>query len=269
MKQGRYPLIITFLVPPLLLYGIFVLSPYAQAFQISTTDWLGYSPDANFVGLENFRRLWSDGYVWNALKNNAILLVVDPIKQRRHELDPLLEALSVRPERKILVLNKVDIAKKEPLLALLRAIPVTTGSVILVPARTVHAIGGGILLAEIQQPADCTYRFHDHGSERPIQPREALATVDLAAAAQVWQPGDDPGPLRGRHVTLEVLGPGAHRRDRPDTPRLVVPVQGEGRIHAGDEVVPLTPGALLLARRGPFWLELAPGSSCVLGQVDD
>ena len=49
---------------------------------------------------------------------DAVLVVVDPIKQRRHELDPLIEALSVRPERKILVLNKVDIAKKEPLLAL-------------------------------------------------------------------------------------------------------------------------------------------------------
>lgn len=49
---------------------------------------------------------------------DAVLLMVDPIKQRRHELDPLLEALAGRPERKILVLNKVDIAKKEPLLAL-------------------------------------------------------------------------------------------------------------------------------------------------------
>ena len=49
---------------------------------------------------------------------DAVLVVVDPIKQRRHELDPLIEALSVRPERKILVLNKVDIAKKEPLLSL-------------------------------------------------------------------------------------------------------------------------------------------------------
>ena len=49
---------------------------------------------------------------------DALLLVVDPIKQRRHELEPLLEALANRPERKILVLNKVDIAKKEPLLAL-------------------------------------------------------------------------------------------------------------------------------------------------------
>ena len=49
---------------------------------------------------------------------DAVVLLVDPIKQRRHELEPLLEALAARPERKILVLNKVDRAKKEPLLAL-------------------------------------------------------------------------------------------------------------------------------------------------------
>ena len=49
---------------------------------------------------------------------DAVLLMVDPIKQRRHELELVLEALDRRPERKILVLNKVDIAKKEPLLAL-------------------------------------------------------------------------------------------------------------------------------------------------------
>jgi GTP-binding protein Era len=49
---------------------------------------------------------------------DAIVLVVDPVKQRRHELDPLIEALARRPECKILVLNKVDVAKKEPLLAL-------------------------------------------------------------------------------------------------------------------------------------------------------
>ena len=49
---------------------------------------------------------------------DAIVLVVDPIKQRRHELEPLLETLATRPERKLLVLNKVDAAKKEPLLEL-------------------------------------------------------------------------------------------------------------------------------------------------------
>lgn len=49
---------------------------------------------------------------------DAIVLVVDPVKQRRHELEPLLEALKDRPERKLLALNKVDASKKEPLLAL-------------------------------------------------------------------------------------------------------------------------------------------------------
>lgn len=49
---------------------------------------------------------------------DAIVLLVDPIKQRRHELMPLLEQLKLRPERKLLVLNKVDKAVKEPLLAL-------------------------------------------------------------------------------------------------------------------------------------------------------
>ncbi len=49
---------------------------------------------------------------------DAILLVVDSTRQRRHELEPLLETLKTRPERKLLCLNKVDASKKEPLLAL-------------------------------------------------------------------------------------------------------------------------------------------------------
>jgi len=53
-----------------------------------------------------------------AVEADAILLIVDPVKQRRHELEPLLENLKDRPERKFLVLNKVDISKKEALLQL-------------------------------------------------------------------------------------------------------------------------------------------------------
>lgn len=53
-----------------------------------------------------------------AQEADAVLLVVDSIKQRRHELEPLLETLKNRPERKFLVLNKVDATAKEPLLAL-------------------------------------------------------------------------------------------------------------------------------------------------------
>jgi GTP-binding protein Era len=55
-----------------------------------------------------------------AQQADAILLVVDAVKQRRHELEPLLEALKDRPERRILVLNKVDASPKEKLLDLAR-----------------------------------------------------------------------------------------------------------------------------------------------------
>ena len=47
---------------------------------------------------------------------DAILLVVDSRKKRRDYLGPILELLATRPERKILVLNKVDETPKEPLL---------------------------------------------------------------------------------------------------------------------------------------------------------
>ncbi len=69
---------------------------------------------------------------------DAVLLVVDPVKQRRHELMPLLESLKDRPERKILVLNKVDASPKEPLLALAQELmgEVQFGEVYFVSALT-------------------------------------------------------------------------------------------------------------------------------------
>lgn len=70
---------------------------------------------------------------------DAVLLLVDPIKQRRHELEPVIEALDRRPEHKILVLNKVDIAKKEPLLALAQEL---TGKVDFAEVYFVSALTG-------------------------------------------------------------------------------------------------------------------------------
>jgi N-acetylglucosamine transport system permease protein len=79
VRHGRRLFVLTFLVPPLALYAVFVVSPYLQAFQISMTDWRGLSPTYDYVGPDNFDRLLHDHYVWNALKNNAIILVVLPI----------------------------------------------------------------------------------------------------------------------------------------------------------------------------------------------
>ncbi|MQA88180.1 MAG: ABC transporter permease subunit [Streptosporangiales bacterium] len=78
MRHGKYRFIVGFLVPPLLLYGIFVLSPYAQTFYIALTDWRGLSAELNFIGLENFAELVRDGAFWNALRHNGLLLVIVP-----------------------------------------------------------------------------------------------------------------------------------------------------------------------------------------------
>jgi GTP-binding protein Era len=53
---------------------------------------------------------------------DAVLLVVDARKKRRDYLEPILESLASRPERKILVLNKVDETPKEPLLVAAEAL---------------------------------------------------------------------------------------------------------------------------------------------------
>ena len=70
---------------------------------------------------------------------DAVLLVVDPVKQRRHELDPLLEALAHRHEKKLLVVNKVDAGPKEPLLALAQEL---TGKVDFAEVFFVSALTG-------------------------------------------------------------------------------------------------------------------------------
>lgn len=51
-----------------------------------------------------------------AAEADAILLIVDGRKKKLDYLDPILASLEGRPERKILVLNKVDETPKEPLL---------------------------------------------------------------------------------------------------------------------------------------------------------
>jgi mannose-6-phosphate isomerase len=49
------------------------------------------------------------------------------------------------------------------------------GDVIVVPAGTIHAIGAGIVLAEIQQRSDTTFRLFDYGRQRELHPDIAVA----------------------------------------------------------------------------------------------
>lgn len=67
----------------------------------------------------------------------------------------------------------------------LNLIPVKPGDCIFVPAGTVHALGPGIVLAEIQQQSNLTFRLFDwgrvdaSGKPRPIHATESIACTDF------------------------------------------------------------------------------------------
>lgn len=64
--------------------------------------------------------------------------------------------------------------------------PVVQDDVILVPAGTIHALGAGLVVAEIQQRSDTTYRLFDFGRGRTLHLEEALATaIPRPAAAPI------------------------------------------------------------------------------------
>ncbi|MEO6839873.1 MAG: class I mannose-6-phosphate isomerase [Bradyrhizobium sp.] len=55
--------------------------------------------------------------------------------------------------------------------------PVHQGDVIFIPAGTIHAIGAGIVLAEIQQHSDATFRLFDYGRQRELHIENAVAVA--------------------------------------------------------------------------------------------
>ena len=75
---GRMLFFLIFLGIPLAVYLMFVVSPFAQSFYYSLTDWSGISPTMNFIGLENYQRIFDDAVFWKSLRNNLVLLLVLP-----------------------------------------------------------------------------------------------------------------------------------------------------------------------------------------------
>ena len=92
--------------------------------------------------------------------------------------------------------------KENTLTDLLNRVPVTSGDVFFIPAGTVHAIGKGILICEIQQNSNTTYRVYDYGrrdkdgNTRPLHVEKAMAVSTLKKA-----PAHEKTP-DGNHVLL-------------------------------------------------------------------
>ena len=100
---------------------------------------------------------------------------------------------------------KKDVTKEEyknaiennTLTDILNKIPVHKGDVFFIPAGTVHAIGAGILISEIQMNYNTTYRVYDYnrrdkkGNTRPLHVEKAIAVSNLSKAPEIQQESDE------------------------------------------------------------------------------
>lgn len=68
-----------FLGLPLVIFVVFVVSPFVQAIYYSMTDWKGFSADMNFTGLDNYVKLFHDDTFRHAVLNNIKLAIVVPL----------------------------------------------------------------------------------------------------------------------------------------------------------------------------------------------
>jgi mannose-6-phosphate isomerase len=109
------------------------------------------------------------------------------------------------------------------------------GDTFFIPAGTVHAIGAGLVLCEIQQLSDITYRLYDYGRARELHIDQSLAVSRREAhSARVTAPADAKGLVACEYFTVT-----RHRVNGtiyfPHPPHLLIAIDGEGNI--GSDVI--------------------------------
>jgi mannose-6-phosphate isomerase len=130
---------------------------------------------------------------------------------------------------------------------------VHTGSTVFMPAGTLHALGPGALVYEVQETSDLTYRIYDWGrpprAERMLHIEPSIAVTDPQATGQVQppvnlQPTDQQQLVQCPYFTLEILA----AQSAPlmlDTHgqsfHAITLIEGQGAIECGEERVNLQP----------------------------
>lgn len=155
--------------------------------------------------------------------------------------------------------------------ALLERRTVRPGDALLLPAGTLHAVGPGLLLYELQQPSDLTYRVDDWG--RPATPGRPLHTAESLVAVRAAihpEPARAPGRLATcPHFMLDAFD---DRTDLdPGGRTLHVVTAIGGRVHlAGsgwDERLDPLGTVVVPATAGPYALEPAPGARALVAAL--
>ncbi len=118
--------------------------------------------------------------------------------------------------------------------------PVAKGSFYYIPAGTIHAIGGGLTLVEVQLNNDVTYRLYDYGRPRELHLDDGVAVakaVPYPMAEQIFPAGSAARMLEGadKPFTLDMVAPAAGESlTLPEGQSWFIPLAGHGAIDGQD-----------------------------------
>ena len=143
---------------------------------------------------------------------------------------------------------------------------VKAGDFFYIPANTVHAIGGGCSIIEIQQNSDITYRLYDYGRPRELHLDESIAVAKgepYGAELRRHVPEGDVSLVDGPYFRLDQLEglPSAEQAARYHGCLLVIPRTGKACV----EGEPVLPGQCALAH-GLDDVVFDPRGSCLIAQ---
>ena len=79
--RGKWPVIVLFLPPALLLFTLFVILPMGEAAWYSFFNWNGYGLPTQWIGWKNYELIFKQSAFRNALINNGLIIVVSIIVQ--------------------------------------------------------------------------------------------------------------------------------------------------------------------------------------------
>jgi len=143
------------------------------------------------------------------------------------------------------------------IMELLNWIPARPGDTFFVPAGTIHAIGGGLALCEIQQHSDITYRLYDYGRPRELHLDHALAVSNRAPFASLLSRL----PVECPHFRTErLIVNGSWVAESPARNTLYIALEGHGSI-AGE---PFQAGETWEVAAGSGQFEIASESAAFL-----
>ena len=113
--------------------------------------------------------------------------------------------------------------------------PVRQGDFLYCPSDTIHAIGGGLTVIEIQQNSETTYRLYDYGSDRELHLTDGIAVAEPVPYHPITSPGDAGEgryiQVEGPKFVLERWRPGEHRVSLPEGKTgWLVPITGSGEV---------------------------------------